>query len=99
MPKAMKRKRLLNKQNGFFLVFQKPLLFTFELSGGYCSVSSSSRVPKFPLPLLTPVTQAMCLLRHLVMATIRNPKKLPRKCSLSSEIGRYMQEKINQDYL
>lgn len=105
MPKAMKRKRLLNKQNGFFLVFQKPLLFTFELSGGYCSVSSSSRVPKFPLPLplplplLTPVTQAMCLLCHLVMATIRNPKKLPRKCSLSSEIVRYMQEKINQDYL
>ena len=29
MPKAMKRKRLLNKQNGFFLVFQKPLLVHF----------------------------------------------------------------------
>ena len=83
---------------GFSWYFRNHCWFTFELSGGYCSVSSSSRVPKFPLPLLTPVTQAMCLLRHLVMATIRNPKKLPRKCSLSSEIVRYMQEQINQDH-
>ena len=89
---------------GFSWYFRNHCWFTFELSGGYCSVSSSSRVPKFPLPLplplplLTPVTQAMCLLRYLVMATIRNPKKLPRKCLLSSEIVRYMQEQINQDY-
>jgi len=49
-------------------------------------------------PVLINGKRPKCLLHYLVMAIIPNPKKLPRKCSLSSETVRYMQEQINQDY-